>query len=236
MTPANVPALGEVHVHRFCLDRDERERARLQRLLSPDELVRAERLRTPQIRNRFVVGRSLLRETLAGYLGLEPDSLLIAAGTYGKPRISAEHGPNALFFSLSHSGDLALLAMSSHCELGVDLEQRQEGLPFQTMARQFFSAREQAELFSLPPELQLAAFFRCWTRKEAYLKGHGSGFSQPANQCDVSLLPDHPPALLEHRTCSDEPARWRLMDLTVPDGFYAALAVEGDAPVIRNIP
>jgi 4'-phosphopantetheinyl transferase len=227
MTPAITPAPGEVHVHQFSLDREETEQARLQRFLSPDELVRADRLRSRLIRNRFVAGRGRLRETLAGYLGLEPGELCLTVGDHGKPNVSAAQGENGLCFNLSHAGDLALLAVSSHCELGIDLEQRQDNLLFQGMARQFFSIREQAELFSLPPELQLTAFYRCWTRKEAYLKGCGSGFSQPANQCDVSLFPGHPPALLENRTNPDESVRWRLLDITVPDGFYAALAVRG---------
>lgn len=231
MTLVTVPAPGEVHIHLFYLDRDDRERARLQHLLAPDELIRAERLRDRLIRNRFIVGRGLLRETLAGYLGLEPDTLHLAVNKHGKPHLSMLPGQNELFFNLSHSGDLALLAVSSHYELGIDLEQRQDDLPFKAMAGQFFSAREQAELFSLPPGLQLEVFYRCWTRKEAYLKGCGSGFSQPANCCDVSLLPDHPPAL----TYPAEPGRWRLMDLTVPESFYAALAVAGDATLIRYI-
>lgn len=235
MTTATVPAPGEVHIHRFCLDLEDKERARLHRFLSPEELVRADRLRNRQTRNRFIVGRGVMRETLAGYLGLEPGSLRLAAGEQGKPHLSGEQGQNRLCFNLSHAGNLALLAVSNQCELGIDLEQRVDDLPYQGMAEQFFSPRELTELFSLSLELQLDAFFRCWTRKEAYLKGCGSGFSQPANCCDVSLLPDHVPALLEHRTCPAEPGRWQLMDLTVPDGFYAALAVKGDAPLIRNI-
>lgn len=230
-----VPPHGEVHVHQFSLDREDRERARLHRFLSPDELVRADRLRNRQTRNRFIVGRGVLRETLAGYLMLEPGALRLAAGEQGKPHLSGEQGQNGLCFNLSHAGNLALLAVSNQCELGIDLEQQVDDLPYQGMAEQFFSRREQTELFNLPAESQLAAFFRCWTRKEAYLKGCGSGFSQPANCCDVSLLPGHAPALLEHRTCPAEPSRWQLMDLTVPDGFYAALAVKGDAPLVRNI-
>ena len=224
----------EVHIHRFSLDQEEAEQERLQRFLSPDELVRADRLRSRVTRNRFVAGRGRLRETLAGYLGLEPSELGLAVGDHGKPHVSVAQGENGLCFNLSHAGDLALLALSSQCELGIDLEQREDNLLFQGMARQFFSIREQAELFSLPPELQLTAFYRCWTRKEAYLKGCGSGFSQPANQCDVSLLPCHPPTLLENRTNPDESVRWRLMDITVPDGFYAALAVSGPGKPRRS--
>jgi len=236
MTTVTMPALGEVHVHRFHLDREKKDRARLHRYLSSEEMGRADRLLNQSACNRFVVGRGMLREILSGYLGLDPGSLRIAAGDHGKPILSAEQGQSGLCFNLSHANGLALLAVSGHCELGIDLERQQDDLPFQGMAAQFFSCREQAELFSLPSGLlQLEAFYRCWTRKEAYLKGCGSGFYQPADSFDVSLLPGQPPALLEHRTNPDEPARWRLMDITVPDGFYATLAVRGEVPVIRNI-
>ncbi|MBC8017430.1 MAG: 4-phosphopantetheinyl transferase family protein, partial [Verrucomicrobia bacterium] len=118
------------------------------------------------------------------------------------------------------------LALAERCQLGIDLEQLREDLPFKAMAQQFFSRREQADLFSLPAGLQPAAFYRCWTRKEAYLKGVGSGFSQPADLCDVSLLPDQPPALLAHRSDPEQPSKWSLIDLDVPIGFCAALAIQ----------
>ena len=236
MTALTMPAPGEVHVHRFGLDREKKDRARLHRYLSSEEMGRADRLLNQSACNRFVVGRGMLREILSGYLGLEPSSLRIAAGDHGKPELAADQGQSGLCFNLSHTDGLALLTVSSHRELGIDLELQQDDLPFQGMASQFFSCREQTELFSMPPgPLQLGAFYRCWTRKEAYLKGCGSGFYQPADSFDVSLLPGQPPALLEHRTNPDEPARWRLMDITVPDGFYATLAVRGEVPVIRNI-
>ena len=236
MTALTMPAPGEVHVHRFGLDREKKDRARLHRYLSHEEMGRADRLLNQLACHRFVVGRGMLREILSGYLELDPGSLRITAGRHGKPELSAEQRQSGLCFNLSHADGLALLAVSGHCELGIDLERQQDDLPFQGMAAQFFSCREQAELFRLPPgPLQLGAFYRCWTRKEAYLKGCGSGFYQPADSFDVSLLPGQPPALLEHRTNQDEPASWRLMDITVPDGFYATLAVKGEVPVIRNI-
>jgi len=235
MTAETALAAGEVHVIRFSLDKEKVELHRLQRFLSPDELARADRLRDGQTSKRFVAGRGTLREILGGYLALAPGSLKIEVGAFGKPKLAVGQGESGLCFNLSHSGDLAILAVSSGCELGIDLELQQDDLLFQGMAAQYFSSSEQTELFSLPPEMQLAAFYRCWTRKEAYLKGCGSGFSLPANVCDVSLLHGQPPALLQHRTRPAEPARWHLMDLTAPDGYYAALAVRGAVPVIRYL-
>jgi 4'-phosphopantetheinyl transferase len=227
MTVPRWPASGEIHIRLVTLSQLETELVRPERTLSPDELLRASRLLSRQARSRFMAGRLFLRQTLANYLSLDPALLCLTTNKHGKPRLSGEQAKSGLGFNLSHTDDRAILALAHGYELGVDIEQIREELAYRSMAQRFFSPREQAELFSLPPELQMAAFYRCWTRKEAYLKGCGSGFFQPANCCDVSLLPGHPPALLEHRIDSAEPGRWSLMDIDVPPEFCAALAVKG---------
>jgi 4'-phosphopantetheinyl transferase len=227
MTVPPWPASGEIHIRLVTLSLQETELVRPEHILSPNELRRADRLLSRQARNRFMAGRLFLRQTLANYLSLDPALLCLTTNEQGKPRLSGEQATSGLCFNLSHTDDRAILALAHGYELGVDIEQIREELAYRSMAQRFFSPREQTELFSLPPELQMAAFYRCWTRKEAYLKGCGSGFSQPANCCDVSLLPGHPPALLEHRIDSAEPGRWSLMNIDVPPEFCAALAVKG---------
>lgn len=230
------PKPGEVHIRLFNLALSATELTRFEQLLAPEELKRADRLIDHQVRNRFIAGRGLLRETLAGCLDRKPSDILIASNQYGKPILSGEDSNHGLGFNLSHSGDLAIMALADRRELGIDLEQIREDLPYEAMAQQFFSRREQADLFSLPTELQRAAFFRCWTRKEAYLKGCGSGFSQPAHICDVSLLPGQPPALLADRIDPSQTSKWSLIDLDVPEGFCATLAVQSPLPTIIYFP
>ena len=230
------PQAGEVHIRLINLAISEADLSRLEGLLSPDERERADRLIGNKVRSRVVAGRGLLRKILAPYLKVEPDRLTLETNQYGKPFLPERPGGKQLNFNLSHSADLAILALAEDCEVGIDLEQIRDDLPFQAMARQFFSHQERRDLFSLPGEQQLAAFYRCWTRKEAYLKGCGSGFSQSADFCDVSLLPGQPPALLAHSTNPGQPARWSLTDLDVPPPFCAALAVRELSPVIRFFP
>ena len=236
MTPATLPEDGTVAVHLQAFARESLELARYERFLAPDELQRAGRLIDPQARSRFIAGRGFLRETLAGCLGEEPARLRLAAGEFGKPCLAEAEKSPGICFNLSHAGDYCLLAVAVNRSVGIDLELVRDGLPFREMARRYFSERERAELFSLPEDYQLAAFYRCWTRKEAYLKGCGTGFSQPCDSFDVSLLPGAPPALLRHRTAPSEPARWRIVDIPVPAGYSAALATEGEAPVIYCFP
>ncbi|ABQ26196.1 4'-phosphopantetheinyl transferase [Geotalea uraniireducens Rf4] len=232
-----MPAAGEVQIRFASLDLEAGELARLRRFLSTDELARADRLINQQHRDRFVAGRGFLRETLADYLGLEPEMLRFNEGEHGKPSLAEETGGScSRRFNLSHKGGRAVLAVSGSCEVGIDLEQMLDNLPFREMAQRFFAPRETEELFSLPPHLQLSAFYRFWTRKEAYLKGLGTGFSRPADSFAVSLLPDQPLSVVDYQATADTPSRWTIADIPVPEGFCAALATEGAAPVITTSP
>lgn len=230
------PAADEIHLYTLPLPDDPAALARLAPLLSADETARAARLLDRRRRDRWRAGRALLRRTLAGYLEQGPAQLRFGYGAHGKPFLAGEEGPHGLRFNLSHAGELLLLAVTVNDEVGIDLEWLEEGVAFEEMARRFFSAREREELFDLPAVEQRAAFYRCWTRKEAYLKGCGSGFTQPADRFDVTLRPGEPPALVAHRGDPGEAGRWRLADLPVPPGYCAALATPGERRLVRCAP
>jgi 4'-phosphopantetheinyl transferase len=227
-----LPTGGEVHIRLATLDLDDGERAEYEQCLTPDERDRANRYLNRTIRDRFVAGRGFLRSTLSRYLDIPPKTIVLALEEQGKPFLADAALNDRLRFNLSHTGGEAILAVTGHCRVGVDLERVRDNLAYREIARRFFSRREQEELFALPPSEHLDAFFRCWTRKEAYIKGCGTGFTQPADGFAVSLSPGEPPALLEHLTSPGDPVRWRLADLRVPDGFRAALALEGVTPVV----
>jgi 4'-phosphopantetheinyl transferase len=230
------PVTGQVHLHLVSLAIPPHELSRLQQFLSEQERQRANRLLDPVKRDRAVAGRGYLRELLGNYLGEHPGRVLLSEGEFGKLHLSEHLEPDALSFNLSHAGTYLLIAVCSGCEIGVDLELVREEIEFPAMARRYFSAVEQQALFGLHEEAQLAAFYRCWTRKEAYLKATGSGFSQPANGFDVSLSPDQPPALLSHHSRPGEVGRWTIRDIPLPAGYCAALAVEMKQPVLRMFP
>jgi 4'-phosphopantetheinyl transferase len=101
------------------------------------------------------------------------------------------------------------------------------------IAERYFSPREAAQLRSLPRVQQSLAFFRCWTRKEAYLKALGCGISGGLQSFEVSLLPDEPPALLWDRTDDQAGGRWRMAELTPAAGYVAAVIVEVQ-PALAN--
>ena len=232
-----IPALGpgKVQLRLISLPGAVERLTRLREYLSAEELQRGNRLLDREKRDRFLAGRAILREILAGYLGEEPGSIRLSEGEFGKPHLSDHLDADSITFNLSHAGDLLLVAVAAGSEVGVDLEQVRldlADLPYRTMAERYFSPREQEDLFSLPASEQIDAFYRCWTRKEAYLKGTGTGFAQPSNGFDMALLPDQPAALLAHRGAPAEVGKWSIRDIQVPQGYCAAVAVE-DAGEIK---
>jgi len=220
----------EVHLWRASLDVTVTARVtRLERTLSPDERDRATRYRFARDRVRYIVARGTLRAILGRYLDLDPAGLRFVYGPQGKPALAPEHGAgeDTFSFNLSHAGDGALYAVTRGRRVGVDVEQVVPDVAGSTVPEHTFSPHEVAVLRALPLDEQTAAFFRCWTRKEVYVKALGAGFSLDLTSFDVSLAPGDPPALLATRPDPTEAARWSLHDVEAGPGYVAALAVEG---------
>jgi 4'-phosphopantetheinyl transferase len=199
--------------------RPEADAARLAQLiqfLSVEERARAERFRFPEHRHRYLVCRGTLREILSRYLDLAPAALHFDHNAYGKPSVAGA----GLHFNVSHSGDWAMLAVSAEREVGIDIERIDPSFVQEQIPERFFSPREVAQLRSLPPSEQPGAFFRCWTRKEAYIKARGLGLALALDSFDVSLLPDDPPAL-------SRAGDWSIRNLDAPEGYAAAIVAEG---------
>jgi len=225
------PAVVELEPHqvdiwRVCLDLATDPRRRLESILSEDEAQRAARFYFPADKDRFVVAHGCLRDILRRYLPTESRQLNFSTNAYGKPHLSSEHG---LDFNLSHSRDFALVAVTRHRQVGVDIEYIRGEVSREGIAGHFFSEGEVSELLSLPPEQHEIAFFNCWTRKEAYIKACGLGLSLPLESFDVSLVPGEPAILRATRPDPQQALRWTLKHLEVQPGYAAAVAVEGAA-------
>jgi 4'-phosphopantetheinyl transferase len=149
--------------------------------LSSEERQRADRFRRPIDRGRFLATRGRLRHLLARQLGCAPAEITIVTGEYGKPRLACSE----LSFSVARTGGIALYATSWTIEVGVDIEAIRVTADVDGIAARFMSPAEQRALASLPPEQHLAASFQCWTRKEAFVKGIGTGLGFPLRDVDV---------------------------------------------------
>ena len=191
-------------------------------VLSPDERDKAAQFHFDKDCNRYIAARAILRQLIGRYEDVPPASIQFTYNAYGKPGLDG----SSLRFNASHSADLALFAFARNRNVGVDIERIRPDFASWEIASQFFCQDEIAALRALPPEAQTAAFFACWTRKEAFIKAHGSGLSLPLHKFAVSVA--GPARLL--RTDFDPPAaqHWTLHDLLVAEGFAAAVALEGE--------
>src|SRR5579872_3676617 len=218
---------NEAHVWLASLEQPESVMLSLQQTLAPDELDRAGKFHFDKDRNHFIAARGLLRTLLSRYLDVQPARLQIAYNDKGKPFLDISPQGKPLHFNLSHSHTMALFAFSYAGPVGVDIEYMRSGVSAEQAARVSFSPREQALLLALPLEERRQAFYTCWTRKEAYIKGRGTGFSLEPHLFDVAFLPGEPAALLASREDPGEPARWALQALEPGTDYAGALAIEG---------
>jgi 4'-phosphopantetheinyl transferase len=164
----------DVHVWRAMLNQTPSQIRNLHQNLAADEQARAARFYFEKDRKHFIVARGVLRAILGRYLNRAPECLSFCYSSYGKPALATEPDLNTIRFNLSHSYGIALYAVTRGRDVGIDLEHIRSGLASAQIAGRFFSPREIAMLQAFPAEMQNQAFFRCWTRKEAYIKVAGS--------------------------------------------------------------
>ncbi len=216
---------GDVHIWRTELVQPDEVLDKFWPTLDADETHRASRFHFDEHRRGFVVGRGFLRAVLSRYLDAKPERLQFAYGPYGKPALNGEHKSTRLRFNMSHSHNLALLAITADSQVGVDVEYMRADFAGADIAQRFFSRAEVATFNALAEEERVAAFFRCWTRKEAFIKATGKGMSQSLDGFDVTLAPGVAAELL--RVDQEDASRWFLCDIDAGSEYAAALAVEG---------
>ncbi len=217
---------ADVHVWLIKLDQFEFAVQHYLDVLSGDEYLRAQSFHSEQDRRRFIIAHGSLRSLLSLYVAIAPKSLKFVYGLYGKPFLSADCVGDTIRFNLSHSGELALCAVTPNREVGADIEYIRPLEDVEVIAKHLFSEQEWLELRSLPPHLKHQAFFTCWTRKEAYVKATGKGGSQPLDRFAVSLHPGVPARLLFVDSMPQEVARWSFEAWSPAAGYEAAVAVE----------
>lgn len=214
----------EIHVWRVALDRPLVELPALAECLSADEQRRAVRFVRPIDRQRFTVSHAALRSILGGYLGCPANAVTIAIGLGGKPELDSSADAGGLCFNLSHSDALALVGVAIDGQLGVDVERIRPMNDAEGLVRRYFAPGEQAAWQTLPFEERLPGFFRCWTRKEAYLKARGVGLANGLDRFEVSLDAETPPRLLSSE--EGPAASWRLGNIPVGEAYLAAYAID----------
>lgn len=214
---------SEIHVWRVPLDATP-DPERIAEALSEREIRRAERFRVALHRRRWSTAQLALRSILGSYLDRPAGAVDFAYGPHGKPGLDREDALPDLRFNLTHSDDLALVAVTLGREIGIDLERARGDRPVVDLARRWFAPEESTAVLELPADERAAGFFACWTRKEAVIKAEGLTVPAALKRFTVPVGP------LDGAVVTQGPERtWSLASLDVDAGFAAALACEASA-------
>jgi 4'-phosphopantetheinyl transferase len=229
-----LPGRREVHVWFVELKAGGHSLDACARSLSPDERDRASRFRFEHLKTSFTLSRGVLRVLLECYLGMEAKRLLFAYGPRGKPMLAFPE--TTLDFNLAHSGRIAAYAFAVGCRLGIDIEEIRPVADQEDIVRRFFSQEECEEWLCLDASERQDAFFRCWTRKEAFIKAMGDGLSMPLDSFQVSLRPEAPASLIRAEGDPEAAGRWSFSSLTPARGYTGSLALPEMSRILRILP
>jgi 4'-phosphopantetheinyl transferase len=145
--------------------------------LSAQERARAERILSPRKGELWARSRGLLRQLLAGYLGIEPGTLQFRTSARGKPWLAVSNEAANISFNLSHSGPLALYAFNPSGSVGVDVELNRHGFDESPAAARAFDSTDASRWTQLSPKDRRREFLARWVRYEAEAKCLGGGLA-----------------------------------------------------------
>jgi len=166
-------AEGDVHIWVIDLDVPT-DQTVVWELLSPDEILRANRLIDAQKRRQFAASRSAARKILSAYTGIAPKQIEFDYSDHGKPFLLN----NPVNFNLSHTEQTMLLAVTNHINIGIDIEKIAPITNHISIANTYFTRKDAFLLYQCDSENQLTMFYRLWTLKEAHCKCSGLGLSK----------------------------------------------------------
>jgi 4'-phosphopantetheinyl transferase len=217
-------AVGEVHLWRANLNLSPLQVEVGRGLLSTDERERADRMVTQTLQNRRAAAQSILRDVLARYLAISPSRIVFSLGERGKPSVQGSD----LEFNMSHTEDLALIALTRTHPIGVDIEFIKTSKYHESIVEKNYSPQEFAQYQSLPEGEKLEAFFRGWTRKEAYIKAIGLGLYYPLEKFTVDLASKEDRAMLSIEGSTERASTWFLPSFWADEKIIGAVAIEAE--------
>ena len=221
--PAGAATVGaSVDIWSIRLDVPPQSASGAKKFLSTDEHTRADAFRNELAQRNYIIAHAALRQILANRLMLNPTEIPFRTGSYGKPALAGSVA-DQLEFNLTHSGNLALVAVTRGGEVGIDVETVRPMPDALRIAERFFAAGESDALKELPAPEQAAAFLNLWTRKESLAKATGLGIANSlarfevtwGNEAAVKAI-DGDPRLA---------AQWTLHSFVPAPGYLAAVAV-----------
>ena len=194
-------------------------------ILDFNQQQRADRFHFSHHRQRFIIAHAMVRIILAKYLKKNPRQLTFLYHSHGKPALQ---DTSNVEFNLSHSKNLALLAVGLNQPMGIDVEFF-SARSYEGIGKHIFSEQELHSLQELPLSLKPLGFFNLWTQKEALIKACGLGLSYPTKEFNVPIFP------ATRETISDPLHHkiWQMLSFTPQAACHASLCMEKNINAVR---
>lgn len=226
-----LPSLGEdVHIWNCEVDFDADLVLRYRNILSAAEIKRANRFKFESDSIIFVTARAVLRLLSSKYLEINPEVIQFNYTEFGKPFFKID---TPLRFNVSHSGERIVIAFCNDYEVGVDIEKIKKNFDVMELAQQFFSKHEIKALERMPDKELSHAFYRCWTRKESFIKAEGSGLSFPLDKFTVSIDEDDHAHLLQIDWDELEKSNWSMFSFLPQENYIVAICIRKKNTAMR---
>lgn len=221
---ASVPGPGEVHIFIVDIAQAKVPASDFLACMSPEEKKKADAYRFYADRERFVVARGILRTLLGDVLSVNAGSITFETAPTGKPKLSIQHGITPpLSFNVSHSGNIALIALAADRDIGLDVEHMRDIPDADRLVEAFFSKTEREQYNAIPPEKRSHFFYTLWTCKEAIVKATGEGLACGLDSFSVSITRNGEPTILKPPGGRQGDGRsWRLGTFAPSPGYVAA--------------
>lgn len=195
-------------------------------ILSKQEQERADRFHHSEQIRRYIIAHARLREILGSYLRINPNAINYSSNSHDKPFLVVKPGQQDVQFNLSHSHEIAIIAIAQFRPVGVDVEWLKPLPDYMNIARKYFSPGEVAALTKLKSKQSEQAFIQLWAGKEALIKARGVGLSTPLNQlCLENLLRQSVIVSMEDEETGEEKS-WQVYKIHLNKDYVGAIATE----------
>ncbi len=199
-------------------------------LLSIDEKKKSKTFRFYKDRNTYILARGALRLLLSKYLKIHPKNIIFNYCAFGKPKIKYDC---TMKFNVSHSGEMIVIAFCNDYDIGIDVEYIKKDFNVLEIVNNYFSKQEISALHKIPKNQQTEAFFRGWTRKEAFIKAKSQGLSFPLDSFSISMDSDDNAELYETAWDKNEKNLWNIVPFDTYKDYKAAFAVKGKIDAVK---
>ena len=200
-------------------------------ILSEDERDRADKLKVDDKKQQYIITRGTLRQRLGLLTNIYPEDFVFKILEHGKPVLVNDARFANITFNVSHSHDLALIAIAQKQNIGIDIEKINHDSKHDELVARFFSKAEQADFQTIPDANKAKAFCACWTRKEAFIKAVGDGVSYGLDKFDVTIDTDKQAPEINLHKSSDE--TWSAINLPINNKYMACLVSDRDSLSVR---